>query len=270
MIGVFDSGVGGLGVWREVVRVVPGASTVYLADQAHAPYGDRSLDEIRALSIASVDLLLTAGATMVVVACNTASAAALPGLRSAFPAVPIVGMEPAVKPAAAATRSGAIGILATRATLAAPGFAALAARHAGRARLVTQVGVGWVEAVEEGRLEGPGVADLVERSVAPLRAAGVDQIVLGCTHYPFLGRTIEAAAGSGAAVIDPAPAVARRVAEVWSGVAALQVAPRARHALQTTGAVERFRRVVDRLLPDMVASLRPDVTAVAPHGQTSQ
>lgn len=263
MIGVFDSGVGGLGVWREVVRALPATPTVYLADQAHAPYGDRSVEEIRELSFAATRVLLDEGAVVVVVACNTASAAALSALRRAFPAVPFVGMEPAVKPAAAASRSGVIGILATRATLEAPGFAALVERHAAGARVVAQIGEGLVEAVEAGRLEASSTVELVRRCVGPLRAARADHVVLGCTHYPFLGHLIRASAGPGVTVVDPAPAVARRVADVWTSLpeAAAIAAGGARHRLLTSGQVEPFRRLVERLVPGVATGVEVEASA---------
>lgn len=257
-IGVFDSGLGGLGVWLEIVRAAPPASTLYLADRGNAPYGSRSISEIRDLSVGATQSLLSAGAGMVVVACNTASAAALPTLREAFPDVRIVGMEPAVKPAAAATRRGVIGILATRATLSAPGFSALVERHAGRARVVTSPGDGLVEAVEAGRRDAPETAALIQACVDPLLAAGVDQIVLGCTHYPFLRPWLAAAAGPSVTLIDPAPAVARQTRRVWDAVVASHdpaldgaatIGSR-QHRMMTSGESAAFRDAFHELVPE--------------------
>ena len=261
-IGVFDSGVGGLGVWRWIVRALPGVPTTYLADQAHAPYGDRTYEEIRTRAERAVELLLSDGAGMVVVACNTASAAALAHLRSAWPGIPFVGMEPAVKPAALASRSGVIGVLATAATLGAPGFRALIRRHAGAVRVVTGAGRGLVEAVEAGELTGPRLEALVERCVAPIRGAGADQIVLGCTHYPFLVQPIGRVAGAGVNIVDPAPAVARRTAEVWLGVVAeaggpspVARRPGGDHRMLTTGDPARLEASTHLLVPDLAAGL---------------
>lgn len=258
---MFDSGLGGLGVWREVVRALPGVPTVYLADQAHAPYGGRSLAEIRELSVQAVALLLDRGADVVVVACNTASAAALHHVRAVWPQVPFVGMEPAIKPAVAVSPTGVVGVLATAATLAAPGFRALVERYAAGIRVVAVPGHGLVEAVEAGDLTGPGVRASVEACVAPLRAANATPIVLGCTHYPFLRAAIEHAAGPGVTIVDPAPAVARRTASVWWEREAARggalptsrgdapATPAVLHRMLTSGDPRRFRVALQQLVP---------------------
>lgn len=213
-IGIFDSGVGGLSVWHEVARALPAQPLLYLADQAHCPYGGRSLSELRDLARAAVGWLVGQGAELVIVACNTASAAALTDLRARF-MIPIVGMEPAVKPAAARTRSGRVGVLATPATLQGDSYARLLARYAQGIEVIAQPCPGWVEWVEAGMPDAAQTQALVARYVGPLRAAGVDELVLGCTHYPFLRPWIERVAGPGVEVIDPAPAVARRARDLW-------------------------------------------------------
>jgi glutamate racemase len=217
-LGVFDSGLGGLTVVREVRRVMPAETFVYVGDSAKAPYGPRPADEIRALSLGQARFLLERfGCRGLVIACNTATAAAAEAVRAAVAPMPVVAMEPAVKPAAAATRTGVVGVLATVGTLSSARFAALLARHddGGRVRFLTTSCPGWVEAVEQGRTTGPEAYDLVARYVKPLVAAGADALVLGCTHFPALRPLIEEAAGPGVAVLDVGAAVARRAAQVF-------------------------------------------------------
>jgi glutamate racemase len=213
-VGVFDSGVGGLSVTREIMAQHPAQPLIYLADQAHTPYGQRPLTEIRTLSEGIARFLLAEGAGVIVVACNTASAAALQWLREQFPAVSFVGMEPAVKPAVERTRSGHVGVIATAATFQGELFASLLDRYAGRVAVHTQICPELVPLVEAGELDSPRAHAAVERYLAPLLAAGIDQLVLGCTHYPFLRPLIETIAGPGVAIIDPAPAVARQTGRV--------------------------------------------------------
>jgi glutamate racemase len=255
-VGLFDSGVGGLSVWREVVKLVPGVDTVYVADQVHVPYGVKNPGEVRQLSEAITHFLLDEGAGMVVVACNTASAAALHHLRQLFPDVPFVGMEPAVKPAVAQSSSGVVGVLATPATFQGEHFASLVQRYAGQAKVVTQVCPGLVEAVEEGALYSEDTRKLIARCIAPMLQAGADQLVLGCTHYPFLRRAIVDAAGPGVTVVDPSPAVARQVAHVLasSGLiseetrSGIEEAASGHHLFYTTGELAPFAGLLERLI----------------------
>ncbi len=212
-IGVFDSGLGGLSVLREIRRRMPTANLTYLADSAWVPYGARSEDVIRVRSLALSRYLVYHGHDMIVVACNTATAAAVPLLRETF-RVPIVGMEPAVKPATAATRSGVVGVLATVGTLQSARFAALLDQFGGDIQVLTRACPGLVEQVEAGELDSPLTRALVTQFVAPLVKGGADTLVLGCTHFPFLRPLIEATAGPDVRVIDTGEAVARRVREV--------------------------------------------------------
>ena len=248
MIGVYDSGVGGLAVFREVRRLLPEADLVYLADQANAPYGERSVDEVRQFAETAVGTLVDRGASTVVVACNTASAAALGHLRSVF-AVPIVGMEPAVKPAAAATRSGRVAVLATPVTFQGAVFEDLVGRFAAGITVIAHPCPGWAAAVEDEWPAGAGQA--VAEHLAPLFESGVDTIVLACTHYSFLSGVIAAVAGPGVAVIDPTDAVARQVTRVTepggSGTT----------TYLTTGDPVRFAGQVARLLGEVVTTASP-------------
>jgi glutamate racemase len=247
-IGVFDSGVGGLSVWREIVRALPREDTIYFADQAHVPYGPRGETEIRAFCDAISRYLLDAGCKAIVVACNTASAAALKHLRETFPQVPTIGMEPAVKPAAALTRNGVVGIMATPATFQGRLFKATAGRHASGIRLVNQVCDGLAEQVEAGHLEGADTLALLRRCLAPILAAGADTVVLACSHYPFVIGPIRDIVGPGVTVIDPAPAIARHLGDVLA-VQGLQRDGQRQgtHAFVTSGDAEHFAKSLLRL-----------------------
>ena len=209
-IGIFDSGSGGLSVYREIVILLPYERYVYYADNAHCPYGEKSAEYIRDRARAITDILLRMGADIIVVACNTATAAAIATLREEYPDVPFVGMEPAVKPAALGTKTGVIGVLATAGTLKGSKYLKTKGRFEDDVHIVEHVGDGFVELVEKGILDGPEAYATVRTSLQPLLDAGADRIVLGCTHYPFLRPVIEAIAGPGVQVIDPAPAVARQ------------------------------------------------------------
>ncbi len=258
MIGLFDSGVGGLSVAREVRRQLPDWPLIYLADQSHAPYGSRPLTEIRAFAAAITRFLLAQGAQVIVIACNTASAAALRWLRQTFPRVPFVGMEPALKPAAERTRTRHVGVIATAATFQGELFASLVARFAGDVVVHTQVCPQLVPLVEAGELDSPAAAAAVAGCLAPLVAAGIDELVLGCTHYPFLRPLIEAAVGPAVEVIDPAAAVARQTGRVlaqhgWppdDGAARPAASEDGvpRDLFYTTGDPARFQVMLQRLL----------------------
>jgi glutamate racemase len=247
-IGVFDSGVGGLSVWREIVRALPHENTIYFADQQHVPYGPRSEAEIRRFVDGITHYLLGRGCKAIVVACNTASAAALKHLRDTQPHVPSIGMEPAVKPAAAATRTGVVGIMATPATFQGRLFKATAGRHASNIRLVNRVCDGLAEHVEAGDLDGPATEALLRGYLDPILAAGADTIVLACTHYPFVIEPIRRIVGPAVAVIDPAPAIARHTGTVLDQHSLRRTEHHeARHAFVTSGDPTRFETALMRL-----------------------
>jgi len=209
-IGVFDSGVGGLSVLHHIRRILPGERLIYIADSAHVPYGDKSPHYIEQRSAALTRFLISQGADAIVIACNTATAAAAAGLRQQFD-LPIIGMEPAVKPAVAATKSGVIGVLATTGTLESARFAALLERYAGEVGIVTQGCPGLVEQVELGELHGAKTRDLIARYTGPLLARGADTLILGCTHYPFLAPLIREVVGEDIMLVDTGAAVARHL-----------------------------------------------------------
>ena len=214
-IGVFDSGLGGLSVLKELVAALPSAQFIYVSDAGHCPYGGKRASEITDRAEAITDFLLAQGAKLVVVACNTATIAAIESLRAGY-AVSFVGMEPAVKPAAALTKTGVVGVLATGAALAGEKLHKLIERHAVGVRVLTQPCPGLVERVEAGQVDAPETRALVRRYVAPLLAEKADVLVLGCTHYPFLRAVIQAEVGEQVALLDTGAAVARRTASVWA------------------------------------------------------
>lgn len=247
-IGIFDSGVGGLSVWREIARQLPHEDTLYFADQVHIPYGPRTLAQIRSFSEAITRFLIDAGSKLIVVACNTASAAALKHLRATFSEVPIVGMEPAVKPAARQTRTGVVGVMATPATFQGELFASVVERFANGVRLINQVCPGLVEQIEAGQLRTPETVDMLDRFLAPIRSGGADTIVLACTHYPFVIEAIRALA-PGIDVIDPAPAIARQVNRVLSERGESAAADRiGRHRFMTSNDRAAFQTVLRQLV----------------------
>jgi len=209
-IGIFDSGVGGLSVLRAIRRELPAETLLYLGDQAHVPYGSRPRDQIREFAFGITRFLLDREAKLIVVACNTASAVALHDLRLAFPEVPFVGMEPAVKPAAETTHTGKVGVLATPTTFAGELYASVVERFAKDVQIFQSTCPGLVEQIELGDLTGPQTRQILEEALQPMLAEGIDTVVMGCTHYPFVIPLIETITGPDVRTIDPAPAIARQ------------------------------------------------------------
>jgi len=248
-VGIFDSGIGGLSVWREIARALPHESTVYVADQAHLPYGARPAEEIRGFAEAITTRLLDLGCKAIVVACNTASAAALKALRERHPDVAFVGMEPAIKPAALHSRSKAVGVMATTGTLQGRMFALAVERFAAGVTLVNQPCAGLVERIEAGALDTPATEALLRELLAPMLKAGVDTIVLACTHYPFVQPLIQRIAGVGVHIIDPAPAVTRQLARLLEARGALAPSGAApSHRFMTSGEPAALQRALRKLV----------------------
>ncbi|MFN2213517.1 MAG: glutamate racemase [Anaerolineales bacterium] len=210
-IGIFDSGVGGLSVVAAVRNLLPNEDLIYLADQDHVPYGPRSLDQVRSFSEGITRLFIKQKVKLIVVACNTASAAALHYLREIFPQVPFVGMEPAVKPAAETTRTGVVGVLATPATFQGELYASVIERFASGVKVLQDTCPGLVMEIDQGNLNTPLVTFILEQALKPMMEEGIDTVVLGCTHFPFVIPAIETIVGPGVRVIDPSPAIARQV-----------------------------------------------------------
>jgi glutamate racemase len=222
-VGVMDSGVGGLTVLKHLTRQLPHEHFIYYADSAYAPYGNQSAVKIQQRCFSIADILLARGAKALVVACNTATAAAISPMREHFP-VPIIGMEPAVKPAAAASKNNVIGVLATTGTLQSAQFAALLEHYGHGVQVVTQACVGLVERIEQGLLDQPETMSLLETYCQPLSDAGADTIVLGCTHYPFVRNHIQKIVGADVTLIDTGAAVAKRLQQVLAEKALLNTA----------------------------------------------
>jgi glutamate racemase len=210
-IGIFDSGVGGLSVLRTIRRHLPNESILYFGDQDHVPYGTRPSEEILTFSHVITRFLLDMGAKIIVVACNTASAVALIDLRKSFTETLFVGMEPAVKPAAENTQTGVVGVLATPATFQGGLYASVVERFADNVILLQSTCPGLVQQIERGELETKKTRAILESALHPMLVQGIDTVVLGCTHYPFVIPVIQEIVGPGVRVIDPAPAVARQV-----------------------------------------------------------
>ncbi len=210
-LGVFDSGIGGLSVLREILRQQPHEDVIYIADQSHVPYGPRPISEVERFSEQITRFLRSKDAKLIVVACNTASAAALYHLRELFPDTPFVGMEPAVKPAAEKTQSGVVGVLATPATFQGELYASVIERFAHDVIVLQDTCPGLITRIENGELQARATKRILEKALRPMLARGVDRIVMGCTHYPFVIPLIREIVGPGVEVIDPAPAVARQV-----------------------------------------------------------
>jgi len=210
-IGVFDSGVGGLSVLREIRNLMPNEDILYFGDQGHVPYGPRPMEQIQDFSEGITRFLLKERSKIIVVACNTASAAALKYLRQAFPNVQFVGMEPAVKPAAEKTQTGKVGVLATPATFQGALYASVVERFANGVELFQNTCNGLVQQIEKGNLDGEETRRILEDALHPMLEKKIDTVVLGCTHYPFVIPLIEKIVGENVRVIDPAPAVAKQV-----------------------------------------------------------
>jgi glutamate racemase len=229
-------------VLRAIRAEMPAETLIYVGDQAHVPYGPRSAQQVRGFSEGITNYLLDQGAKLVVVACNTASAAALHYLRQHFPNTPFVGMEPAVKPAAEHTRSGVVGVLATPATFQGALYASVLERFANGVTVLQDTCPGLVSEIEKGNLDGKETRSILEGALRPMIAQGIDTVVLGCTHYPFVIPLIERICGDDVRVIDPAPAVARQVGRVIeSHRQTATVGSKIRVWYCTTGGVGDFR-----------------------------
>jgi len=253
-IGFFDSGVGGLSVLREVHRLLPGEDLIYLADQGHVPYGPRPMAQVQAFSEGIVRYLHTQGAKLIVVACNTASAAALNHLRATFPDTIFVGMEPAVKPAAEQTQSGVVGVLATPATFQGALYASVLERFAQDVIVLQDTCPGLVAQIEGGALDAPETRKILERALHPMVESGIDRVVLGCTHYPFVIPLIQDIVGSGVTVIDPSPAVALQAARLLDRHNLRNLQPGSGHIDSwTTGAAASLESVLHRLMGESAA-----------------
>ncbi len=241
-IGVFDSGIGGLSVLQTIHAEWPEAATVYYADQAHFPYGPQPASELHAYVNAAVQMLIAHGAAGIVLACHSASASSLERLRVSYPDTPFIGLEPAVKPAAEATKTGVIGVLTTQITAQGALYKSVIERFASKVRVLTQIAPELVVLAESGDTDSPHARAVVERNLAPLASANADQIVLACTHFPFLAHIISSL--TSAALVDPAPGVARQTRRVLES----RLSPHDGRIYLTSGSPSAFSSVASRLL----------------------
>lgn len=248
-IGIFDSGAGGLSVFREIRKVLPAEEYIYYSDSANCPYGEKPVEFIIDRCRQITEFLISEGAEIIVVACNTATAAAIRTLREEY-SIKFIGMEPAIKPAAQLTKTGVVGVLATAGTLKSEKYLRHKEKYASDIWIVEHVGEGFVELVEAGITSGPQAEATVLHSLEPLLAAGADTIVLGCTHYPFLSDVILKLAGPGIRLIDPAPAIARHLVEVMDEQGILHSPSSASHisiTLRTSGDAEILEKLYNTL-----------------------
>lgn len=246
-VGVMDSGVGGLSVLAEIQRRLPNESLLYVADSGHVPYGEKSPDYIRQRLRHIAEFFQQQGAKAMVLACNTATVAAVADLREQYPQWPLVGMEPAVKPAAAATRSGVVGVLATTGTLQSAKFAALLDRFASDIRVITQPCPGLVERIEAGDLISAELRRLLAGYVQPLLQAGCDTLILGCTHYPFLRPLLAELVPADVAIIDTGAAVARQLQRLLGERDLLAEGPAQQTAFWTSSDPDNLRKILPLL-----------------------
>lgn len=242
-IGIFDSGIGGLTVAAAIRQALPRERLLYFGDNAHVPYGDRTAEEILAFSVAITEALVAKGCKAVVIACNTASSAALKPLRQRFPHIPFVGMEPAVKPAVEHTRSSVVGVLATKATVEGRSLADVVERFAHGVEVIRQACPGLAQRIDNGDLDSVETEALLRNWIEPMLERGIDALVLGCTHYPLVRPLIERITGPAVRVIDPSDAVARRLVQVLAEDGLATGAGNGAMECFTSGEPERFHAV---------------------------
>ncbi|WP_417442889.1 glutamate racemase [Joostella sp.] len=212
-IGIFDSGIGGTSIWKEIHELLPNESTIYLADSKHAPYGEKTQNDILALSVKNTEYLLSRGCKIIVVACNTATTNAINYLRENYH-VPFIGIEPAIKPAALNSSTGVVGVLATRGTLTSSLFTKTTALYAKDRKVIEQFGDGLVPLIEAGKIESPEMDALLQEYLQPMIAENIDHLVLGCTHYPYLIPKIKQFLPPSVNIIDSGKAVAKQTQNI--------------------------------------------------------
>ncbi|BDS08903.1 glutamate racemase [Oceaniferula spumae] len=247
-IGILDSGLGGLSVFNEVQKLMPDESVIYFGDSAWCPYGARPADEIQRRVFTVTDFLLEQGCKLIIIACNSATIAAVEALRAQYP-VPFVGMEPGVKPATALTKTGTVGVLATEASLAGEKFHRLITDYSNGVNVITRPCPNFVELVEHGVLSGPKARGIVEEETLPLIEAGADVLVLGCTHYPFLRPLIQEVVGPDVTLLDTGAAVARHAASFVDQEGTETTTPK--HRIITTGDLSHLEKIFPTLCPDI-------------------
>ncbi len=247
-IGIFDSGVGGLSVFKEIRRKLPNHTIFYFADQFHVPYGPRKLEEVFSLSAVITNFLFELGSEIIVIACNAASAAALYPLRELHPLKPFVGMEPAVKPAVEKTHTGSVGVLATPATFQGKLYNSVVERFAKNVKIYQNTCKGLVQEIEQGNLNGKSTRKILSDALKPMLEKGIDTVVLGCTHYPFVIPAIEDIVGPNVTVIDPSPAIANQTLRKIGEFNIINESKEpGKSILITTGSLMKFQNFIDQV-----------------------
>ncbi|MEN6619913.1 MAG: glutamate racemase [Rikenellaceae bacterium] len=253
IVGIFDSGVGGLSVWKELIGILPNNRFLYFSDNAYCPYGPRSRKEIISRAKSITDFFISNGVSLIVVACNTATAAAIDTLRRCYD-IPFIGMEPAIKPAALHSKSGVIGVLATKGTFNGKLYHRTLERFASDINVIERTGTGLVEQVEAGEINFPKTRELLKRYINPMIEGGADHIVLGCTHYPFLLDEIRKIAGENVVIVNPAPAVAQHTYNTliqYGLVSKDKLHPNRQTLFYSTGPIENLVRIARSILPSI-------------------
>jgi len=249
-IGIFDSGIGGTSIWKEVIKLLPNENTIYLADSINAPYGEKSSEEIILLSIKNTEFLISKGCKLIIVACNTATTNAIDYLRKTY-TIPFIGIEPAIKPAALLSKTGAIGILATKGTLTSKLFEKTAAEYSKNITTIEQDGEGLVPLIEAGKLNSIELNKLLSNYIKPMLNFNIDHLVLGCTHYPYLIPQIKEILGSTIHIIDSGEAVARQTKAILEKLNLISIATiQANHQLFTNNNKE----VLEQLIKEVTAN----------------
>ncbi len=249
-IGFFDSGVGGLTIWNELLKILPNENTLYIADSINAPYGVKSIEEVQRLSFINTQRLIDLGAKIIVVACNTATTQAISNLRNHFD-VPFIGIEPAIKPAALKSISNVIGVLATNGTLESDLFKKAKSIYSNDVEVISQVGEGLVDAIERGKLDSEELREILSRHLCELTSYPIDYLVLGCTHYPLLKPMIKDIIGDGITIVDSGLAVANQTKKVLSEKQLLTSSSAiGKHVIYATNDVEIVKSIIDKMTKD--------------------
>ncbi len=253
-IGIFDSGVGGTSIWKEIHKLLPHENTIYLADSKNAPYGEKSGGEILNLSIKNTEYLLGEGCKLIVVACNTATTNAIDALRKMY-SIPFIGIEPAIKPAALKSQSKVVGILATKGTLSSKLFHSTAENHAFGIRIIEQEGKGLVPLIEAGKINTGETEQLLIKYLKPMLDGGIDHLVLGCTHYPYLIPMLKKLLPEHVKIIDSGEAVARQTKHVLEKNTMLNPSPKnGKSIFHTNTEVDSLKRFLKDVKNDVAVS----------------
>lgn len=262
-VGVFDSGIGGVSVLTAIRAELPSVDLIYAGDSFHLPYGEKTMEEIMTYSRGVVEFLRSKGCRLIVIACNTASAAALKKLREEYTDLVFVGMEPAVKPAAEQTQTGVVGVMATTATFQGELFASVVERFANNVKVIQQPCPGLVQQIEAGELDTPATMQMLRGWLLPMKEQNIDRIVLGCTHYPFVRSAIRSILGDGVTIIDPAPAIAKQVRRILESRNEIPANHTGALLWYTSGSTQQFAHTLQQL-----TGMQPEIHGLQWDGNT--